>query len=133
MKSGRARPASGFLLQITCSPELRRFTTVEMCMSHVMFDRSHPHHTPYAASPAAASSVHSSSMAVPTGSSPEISPFAELLLNPTLESRRMNVAPGKVLYEPSTDARALFFVHRGQIRTYRLEGESHDVEIVDYH
>jgi CRP/FNR family cyclic AMP-dependent transcriptional regulator len=51
----------------------------------------------------------------------EVSPFAELLLNPALGARRMTVAAGKVLYEPSAEAKAVFFVHRGQVRTYRHE------------
>lgn len=51
----------------------------------------------------------------------ENSLFTELLLNPALGARRMNVAPGKVLYEPGTDAKALYFIHRGQIRTYKVD------------
>ena len=88
-----------------------------------MFDSSSPVHVSYAASQGGS---HSNGASTPSaaGSAPEGSPFAELLLNPTLGARRMTVAEGKVLYEPSTDANALFFVHRGQIRTYRLEGES---------
>lgn len=52
----------------------------------------------------------------------EGSALAELLLSPALAARRMTVAPGKVLYEPSTDARSLYFIHRGQVRTYRIDG-----------
>jgi CRP/FNR family transcriptional regulator, cyclic AMP receptor protein len=54
-------------------------------------------------------------------SATENSLFTELLLNPSLAARRMNVAPGKVLYEPGTDAKALYFIHRGQIRTYKVD------------
>lgn len=56
--------------------------------------------------------------------SAEVSPFAELLLNPTLGAKRSTVAPGKVLYEPNSPATSLFFVHRGQVRTYRVEAET---------
>ena len=58
------------------------------------------------------------------GASPEMSPMAEMLLNPSLGAKRMNVAVGRVLYEPQSPTRALYFVHRGQIRTYRIDGES---------
>jgi len=51
----------------------------------------------------------------------ENSLFTELLLNPALGARRINVAPGKVLYEPGTDAKALYFIHRGQLRTYKMD------------
>jgi CRP-like cAMP-binding protein len=54
----------------------------------------------------------------------EVSPFAEMLLNPALSARRMTVAAGKVLYEPTADAKSLYFVHRGQIRTYRIDGDT---------
>jgi CRP-like cAMP-binding protein len=45
-------------------------------------------------------------------------------LNPLLAAKRMTVAVGRVLYDPATEARAIYFVHRGQIRTYRIEGDS---------
>jgi CRP-like cAMP-binding protein len=54
----------------------------------------------------------------------ENSLFSELLLNPALGAKRMNVAPAKVLYEPGTEAKSLFFIHRGQIRTYRVDEEA---------
>src|SRR5947209_3249336 len=56
-----------------------------------------------------------------TSSVTENSLFTELLLNPALGARRMNVAPGKVLYEPGSDAKALYFIHRGQIRAYKVD------------
>jgi CRP-like cAMP-binding protein len=51
------------------------------------------------------------------------SPLAELLMSPALAARRMTVAPGKVLYETATDARSLYFIHRGQVRTYRIDDQ----------
>ncbi len=56
--------------------------------------------------------------------SAEVSPFVELLLNPALGAKRATVAAGKVLYVPNAAAKSLFFVHRGQIRTYRIEAET---------
>ena len=44
--------------------------------------------------------------------------FNEILANPALGARRMSVAPGTVVYEPDTPAQNLYFIHRGQIRTY---------------
>jgi len=44
----------------------------------------------------------------------------ELVANPNLGARRMSVAPGTVLYEPETGATNLYFIHRGQIRTYHV-------------
>ena len=44
--------------------------------------------------------------------------FNEILANPALGARRMSVAPGTVLYDPDTVAQNLYFIHRGQIRTY---------------
>src|SRR6478752_5766079 len=46
--------------------------------------------------------------------------FNELVANPNLGARRMSVAPGTVLYEPHTHANHLYFIHRGQIRTYHV-------------
>src|SRR3954466_829848 len=46
--------------------------------------------------------------------------FNELVANPNLGARRMSVAPGTVLYEPHTGAHNLYFIHRGQIRTYHV-------------
>src|SRR5258708_2718321 len=51
----------------------------------------------------------------------ETSVLAELLLNPALNAKRMNVPAGKVLYEPGAEAKALYFIHRGQVRTYRMD------------
>lgn len=52
----------------------------------------------------------------------ESSLFTELLLNPALGARRSTVAAGKVLYEPNSAAKSLFFIHRGQVRTYKVDG-----------
>src|SRR5829696_9086143 len=49
-----------------------------------------------------------------------VSLFSELVANPSLGARRMSVAPGTVLYEPHTGAHNLYFIHRGQIRTYHV-------------
>jgi len=51
------------------------------------------------------------------------SPLAELLLNPALGVRRAAIVAGKALYEPVDPARHLYFIHRGQVRTYRLQQE----------
>jgi CRP/FNR family transcriptional regulator len=51
---------------------------------------------------------------------PSGSLFNELVANPSLGARRMSVAPGSVLYEPHTGAHNLYFIHRGQIRTYHV-------------
>jgi CRP/FNR family transcriptional regulator len=56
--------------------------------------------------------------------------FNELVANPTLGARRMSVAPGTVLYEPHTPADNLYFIHRGQIRTYHL-GDEHYGRLID--
>jgi CRP/FNR family transcriptional regulator len=44
--------------------------------------------------------------------------FNEILANPALGARRISVAPGTVLYDPDSVAQNLYFIHRGQIRTY---------------
>ena len=46
--------------------------------------------------------------------------FSDLLANPSLGARRMSIVPGTVLYDPHTPAKNLYFIHRGQIRTYHL-------------
>src|SRR5438552_6367310 len=51
--------------------------------------------------------------------------FNELVANPNLGARRMSVAPGTVLYEPHTGAHNLYFIHRGQIRTYHVGQEDY--------
>jgi CRP/FNR family transcriptional regulator len=56
--------------------------------------------------------------------------FNELVANPTLGARRMSVAPGTVLYEPHTPADNLYFIHRGQIRTYHV-GDEHYGRLID--
>jgi CRP/FNR family transcriptional regulator len=47
--------------------------------------------------------------------------LGELIVQPGLGARRLTVGTGKVLYEPHHEARFLYFVHRGQVRTYRVE------------
>jgi len=54
----------------------------------------------------------------------ESSALLELLANPALGAKRVSVPPGKVLYETTTDARSLFFVTRGQVRTYRIDEQT---------
>lgn len=54
----------------------------------------------------------------------EQSVLAELLLNPALGAKRVTLTPGKVLYDTSTDARNVYFVNRGQIRTYRIDEQT---------
>lgn len=56
---------------------------------------------------------------------PTASPFNELVANPALGARRMSVAPGTVLYEPHTGAHNLYFIHRGQIRTYHVGNDDY--------
>ena len=56
--------------------------------------------------------------------------FAELLANPALGARRMSVAAGTVLYEPHSGAHNLYFIHRGQIRTYH-PGEDDYGRLID--
>jgi len=48
------------------------------------------------------------------------SPFNDLLANPNTGAHRISVAPGTVLYDPHTPANNLYFIHRGQIRTYHV-------------
>jgi CRP-like cAMP-binding protein len=55
------------------------------------------------------------------GSSAQLSALEELLTNPALGAKRITLAPGKVLYDTSADARNVYFVNRGQIRTYRID------------
>jgi CRP/FNR family transcriptional regulator len=51
--------------------------------------------------------------------------LGELMLHPSLGARRLTVTTGKVLYEPHHEAKFLYFVHRGQVRTYRVEHPGH--------
>jgi len=61
-------------------------------------------------------------LALAPSGSVEASPFSELLLHPSLGARRITVAAGKVLYDTSTEARYLYFVHRGRVEV-EVEGE----------
>ena len=83
-------------------------------------------HAPFNASSNGGAHQHATTGHTPvqSGSLSEVSPFGELLLNPMLSAKRMTVAAGKVLYDPTSEARALYFVHRGQIRTYRIDGNT---------
>jgi CRP-like cAMP-binding protein len=45
----------------------------------------------------------------------------DLLLHPTLSAKRMSIAAGKSLYEPASEAKAIYFIHRGQIRSYKID------------
>ena len=51
--------------------------------------------------------------------------FADRLLDPSLGARRMSIAAGRILYEPNTEAKSIYVVHRGQVRTYRIGGGEH--------
>ena len=66
---------------------------------------------------------HTTSVAQPASPS-DLSPLSELLLSPSLGARRMTVPVGRVLYESAMAASAVYFVHRGQIRTYRIDESS---------
>lgn len=54
-----------------------------------------------------------------------VNPFNELLANPALGARRTSIAAGTVLYEPHTPAGNLYFIHRGQIRTYHVGNDDY--------
>jgi CRP-like cAMP-binding protein len=56
--------------------------------------------------------------------------FNELVANPNVGARRMSIAPGTVLYEPETAANNLYYIHRGQIRTYHV-GQDHYGRLID--
>src|SRR5258706_8580257 len=56
--------------------------------------------------------------------------FNELVGNPNVGARRMSIAPGTVLYEPETAANNLYYIHRGQIRTYHV-GHDHYGRLID--
>jgi CRP/FNR family transcriptional regulator len=56
---------------------------------------------------------------------PATTALGELMLHPGLAARRLTVTTGKVLYEPHHEAKFLYFVHRGQVRTYRVEHPGH--------
>lgn len=43
----------------------------------------------------------------------------ELLSQPALEARQVEATTGTVLFEPSTAARHVYFVHSGQVRVYQ--------------
>lgn len=88
-----------------------------------MYDHSGPHVSSNGASHNGSNGSGSSSSHAPSGSV-EASPFSELLLHPSLGARRITVAAGKVLYDTSTEARYLYFIHRGQVRTYRVDEDA---------
>ena len=46
--------------------------------------------------------------------------LADFVADPRLAARRMTLARGQVLYGPQDEARWLYFVHRGEVRTYRM-------------
>src|SRR3954466_6349422 len=66
----------------------------------------------------------------PTPAAVSTSVFAELLANPSMGARRMSIAAGTVLYEPHAGAHNLYFIHRGQIRTYH-PGEDDYGRLID--
>jgi CRP-like cAMP-binding protein len=55
--------------------------------------------------------------------------FNEFLENPSLAAGSLSLAAGKVIFEPDTKARHLYFVRRGQVRLYRLG--PHAARLVD--
>src|SRR5213595_1601670 len=61
---------------------------------------------------------------------PASSVFSELVASPNLGARRMSIAPGSVLYEPHTGAHNLYFIHRGQVRTYHV-GHENEGRLID--
>ncbi len=71
---------------------------------------------------------NSASIVQPTP--PVASIFSELVANPNLGARRMSIAPGTVLYEPHAGASNLYFIHRGQIRTYHV-GHDNEGRLID--
>lgn len=58
------------------------------------------------------------------GPTAEAAVLNEFLANPALGAKRISVAPGKVLYETNAEAKQLFFVARGQVRTYRIDDQT---------
>jgi CRP/FNR family transcriptional regulator len=44
----------------------------------------------------------------------------DLFLNPSLMAKRNSVAAGTVLFEPRDPARAVYFIHRGQVRVFQM-------------
>jgi CRP-like cAMP-binding protein len=46
-----------------------------------------------------------------------------ILADPSLETRRMSVPAGTVIYEPSAHAQNVHFIHRGQVRLYQVGDE----------
>jgi CRP/FNR family transcriptional regulator len=55
-----------------------------------------------------------------------------ILEDPALETRRINVTPGTVIYEPDAPAAFVHLIHRGQVRIYQVseDGESRLCEIL---
>ncbi len=55
----------------------------------------------------------------------EPSALLDMLASTPLGAKRITLAPGKMLFEAHSEARSLFFVNRGQVRTYRIEEQLH--------
>ncbi len=49
----------------------------------------------------------------------------ELFLNPLVESRRINAAPGHVIHHPTDPATNVYYIHRGEVRLYQ-QGSDRD-------
>ena len=65
---------------------------------------------------------HTNGSAAHANNSPlDHSVINDLLLHPTLAAKRMSIAAGKALYEPASEAKAIYFIHRGQIRSYKID------------
>jgi CRP-like cAMP-binding protein len=60
----------------------------------------------------------------------ENSPLASFLQNPALGAKQLSVAAGTALYQPSDPATHLYFIHRGQVRTYRI-GDAESGRLLD--
>ena len=82
---------------------------------------------------------HNSNTASPNGSKPtkaktpvsELSPINELLSNATLNAKRLTVVPGKVMFDHQTEARNLYFLHRGQIRLQTVDKISGAIRLIN--
>src|SRR4051812_10176665 len=53
------------------------------------------------------------------GKSQDVSRISDILGDPALDSRQVEVEPGAVFYEPQTPALNLFFIRSGQVRVFQ--------------
>ena len=68
----------------------------------------------------------------PVQDQPAVTALSELLNDPGLHARNMEVSAGGVLYEPDTAARNVYFIQAGQVRLYQVgpDNSSRLVEIL---